>query len=68
MNLHWFKNDLRLYENPSLYEASKDSKIITIYILDTFINNHFQFGEASRWWLHNSLKKLNESLNNNAIT
>tara|TARA_X000001036_G_scaffold418733_1_gene437859 strand:- start:6212 stop:7612 length:1401 start_codon:yes stop_codon:yes gene_type:complete len=65
MNLHWFKNDLRLYENPSLYEASKDSKIITIYILDTFINNHFQFGEASRWWLHNSLKKLNESLNNN---
>ena len=65
MNLHWFKNDLRLYENPSLYEASKDSKIITIYILDTFVDNHFQLGEASRWWLHHSLKKLNESLNNN---
>ena len=65
MNLHWFKNDLRLDDNISLFEASKNSKIITIYIFDTVVTKHFQMGEVSKWWLHQSLKKLNESLNNN---
>jgi len=60
----WFRQDLRLSDNPCLYEASQKGEIIPIYILDEVNSSSFKMGGASRWWLHNSLKKLNATLNN----
>jgi len=63
--LHWFRQDLRLSDNPALYEASKHEKVIPIYILDDQNSGEFSMGEASRFWLHNSLHDLSQNLNQN---
>ena len=65
----WFRQDLRLSDNPALYEASKqaDKKIIPLYILDDENAGPWKIGGASRVWLHHSLKALNESLNGKLI-
>ena len=34
--LHWFRQDLRLSDNPALHEASKHDELIPVYILDDF--------------------------------
>ena len=31
--IHWFRNDLRLADNPALHEASASDEVIPIYIL-----------------------------------
>ena len=63
--LHWFRKDLRLVDNPALFEASKNSYVLPIYILDDKNSGEFSMGQASRFWLHNSLIKLNNNLNKN---
>jgi deoxyribodipyrimidine photo-lyase len=63
--IHWFRQDLRLNDNPSLFEASKKGKVFPLYILDD-VNSHNQsMGAASRIWLHHSLISLSKSLNGN---
>ena len=57
--IHWFRNDLRLSDNPALNEASKNGIVIPIYILAPRIIS--DLGQASKIWLHHSLEKLNES-------
>ena len=32
--LHWFRQDLRLTDNPALYEASKHYEVLPVFILD----------------------------------
>jgi deoxyribodipyrimidine photo-lyase len=64
-SLHWFRQDLRLSDNPALYHASKNSQVFPIYILDNENSGEFAMGSASRFWLHHSLKTLKENLNNN---
>ena len=33
--IHWFRNDLRLHDNPALYQACQDaSRVLPVYILD----------------------------------
>ena len=63
--IHWFRQDLRIYDNPSLFEAAKQGSVLPIYILDDDNSGPYQMGEASRWWLHHSLKSLNKSLEGN---
>ena len=63
--LHWFRQDLRLTDNPALCKASKNDQVIPVYILDNENSGNFSMGSASRFWLHHSLKNLNENLNNN---
>jgi deoxyribodipyrimidine photo-lyase len=63
--IHWFRQDLRLADNPALYEANKDKNILPIYILDDINSKKHQMGAASRWWLHYSLNSLDNSLDNN---
>jgi deoxyribodipyrimidine photo-lyase len=63
--IHWFRQDLRLNDNPALLEASASGKVLPIYILDDENAGKFKMGGASRWWLHHSLQSLNESLNGN---
>lgn len=62
LTIHWFRQDLRLSDNPSLSAAVENGNVLPIYILDDYNPGHHTMGEASRVWLHYSLNKLNESL------
>ena len=59
--IHWFRQDLRLSDNPALTQASKRGLVLPLYILDTSCLK--PLGSASRVWLHHSLKSLDLSLN-----
>jgi len=59
--IFWFRQDLRLFDNPALYKACQNhSEIILLYIQDKPLNKVKK--TAQSWWLHHSLKKLSESL------
>lgn len=60
--IHWFRQDLRLEDNPSLVEAASKGQLLPIYILDDKNAQEHKMGAASRLWLHHSLSKLNEQL------
>lgn len=58
----WFRQDLRLNDNPALIAAHETQKqILPLYILDDSADE-WNMGSASRWWLHQSLLSLNKSL------
>lgn len=61
----WFRQDLRLNDNPALTLAAIHSNVLPIYILDDGNAGKYAMGGASRWWLYHSLKSLSYSLNNN---
>ena len=63
----WFRQDLRLNDNPALIEAVNNGRIIPIYILDDVNSSTQKMGAASRVWLHHSLLELNKSLDGNLI-
>ena len=63
--IHWFRQDLRLVDNPALTAAAKHGKVLPVYILDDQNSGTRRMGGASRWWLHNSLFELNKSLDGN---
>ena len=44
--IHWFRQDLRLNDNPSLESASQYENIIPIYILDDINPGEFEMGSA----------------------
>ena len=58
-----FRRDLRTSHNPALYHAAEDHKILPLFILDD--KDDFQIGDASKLWLHHSLKSLDQSLDHN---
>ena len=60
--IHWFRQDLRLSDNPALMRAGEHKRILPIYILDDGNAGEHAMGGASRWWLHHSLNALNKSL------
>lgn len=62
--IHWFRQDLRLSDNPALTKAAETEAVLPIYILDNDNAGNHVMGGASRWWLHHSLKALNASLGN----
>lgn len=58
----WFRQDLRLSDNPALHFASLSQRpLIFLYIFDD-TKRPWALGGASRWWLHQSLKALDGSL------
>ena len=61
----WFRQDLRVQDNPALVAAAKQGKIIPIYILDDESAGEWAMGGASRVWLYHALKDLNTSLDGN---
>jgi deoxyribodipyrimidine photo-lyase len=61
-SIFWFRQDLRLADNPALTAAVADGKIVPLYILDDTTPGENVIGGAQRWWLHHSLKALNTSL------
>lgn len=61
-SLVWFRNDLRLADNPALHAAREHgSPILCIYVLETDEGLR-ALGGASRWWLHHSLDALDGDL------
>ncbi|RCK43950.1 deoxyribodipyrimidine photo-lyase [Thalassospira profundimaris] len=61
----WFRNDLRLGDNPALRAATKwadqnDGVVLPVFILDPVIDS--QLGGATRWWLEKSLEALGHSI------
>lgn len=63
-SIFWFRNDLRLHDNPGLCKAAAQGDVIPVYILDGSVKDP-HMGKATKWWLHHSLKKLNEKLGGN---
>jgi deoxyribodipyrimidine photo-lyase len=61
----WFRQDLRLGDNPALAEAVKQGKILPVYILDDDNAGQWKMGSASRVWLHHILNDLNDNLDGN---
>lgn len=59
----WFRQDLRIRDNPALLAAHQTGHpIVPLFILDEENCGEWKLGGASRWWLHESLKALNEAL------
>ncbi|SKA22387.1 deoxyribodipyrimidine photo-lyase [Enhydrobacter aerosaccus] len=62
-SLVWFRNDLRLADNPALMAAlGAGEPIVPVYVLDEETEGKRSRGAASRWWLHHSLAALDSSL------
>jgi deoxyribodipyrimidine photo-lyase len=59
----WFRQDLRVTDNPALTAAANTGyPVLPVYILDDANAGDWKMGAASRWWLHQSLESLKESL------
>src|SRR5579871_5729498 len=59
----WFRQDLRLSDNPALTFAAKSGQpVVCLYVLDDETPGEWKMGGASRWWLHHSLAALDKSL------
>lgn len=61
--LVWFRQDLRLADNPALGAARKSgAPLAFIYVLDDETPGRWKAGGASCWWLHHSLLALGDGL------
>lgn len=60
IHLYWFRQDLRLTDNPALNHAAENGRVMAVYIVDD--NCPMQPGAASNWWLQQSLEKLSKQL------
>jgi deoxyribodipyrimidine photo-lyase len=59
----WFRQDLRLGDNPALAFAAKSGQpVICLYVLDDETPGAWAMGGATRWWLHHSLAALDAGL------
>lgn len=56
----WFRQDLRLADNPALTWAAERGKVLPVYIHDT--SAPWAPGGAARWWLHHALADLQAAL------
>lgn len=65
--LIWFRQDLRLADNPALTAAleearDNDRKLAPVFILDDQAAGAWAMGAAQRWGLHQALNALSESM------
>ncbi len=61
--LLWFREDLRLADNPALHAAlATRQPLICVYIFNTESDGLRPPGGAARWWLHGALAALDTSL------
>ena len=59
----WFRRDFRLTDHPALDAAyTEHAQVLPVYIHAPDEENPWQPGGANLWWLHHSLKALDESL------
>lgn len=63
ITLVWFRQDLRLEDNPALMAAlERGGVVVPVYVADDAGEGEWRPGGASRWWLHHSLTALDETL------
>ena len=59
----WFRQDLRVADNPALRHAAELGPVLPVYVLDeSSAPEGRPLGGASRWWLHHSLAALKKEL------
>lgn len=63
VSIVWFRQDLRISDNPTLVAASEIGQILPIYIFDDCAPQPFKIGSVSKVGLHHSLHQLKASLN-----
>ena len=64
----WFRQDLRLSDNPALHAAHRNgAPILPVYVHDTVHPGKWAHGGASKAWLHRSLAALNGSLDGKLV-
>jgi deoxyribodipyrimidine photo-lyase len=60
--LVWFRQDLRIADQPALAAAAARGAVVPVYIWAPEDEGRWAPGGASRWWLHHSLASLAEQL------
>ncbi len=64
----WFRQDLRLADNPALAGAAETGQpVLPLFILDEETPDVRPVGGASRWWLHHSLESLAAGLRKHGL-
>lgn len=59
----WFRNDLRLDDQPALEAAVRQAgPVVPVFIAPAGAEGPWAPGAASRWWLHHSLASLDSEL------
>lgn len=61
-SIAWFRNDLRLADNPALAAACEADKVLPVFVLDDAAAGAWRIGGAARWWLHGSLAALSRDI------
>ena len=62
-SLVWFRDDLRLADNPALRAAvDRGAPVVALFVLDEESPGFRALGGAARWWLHHSLESLSARL------
>jgi deoxyribodipyrimidine photo-lyase len=61
--LVWFRQDLRLEDNAALSAAvAMGEPVVPVFVFAPHEEGAFGCGGAARWWLHQSLERLDEQL------
>ncbi|GGE74150.1 cryptochrome/photolyase family protein [Sphingomonas prati] len=63
----WFRQDLRLADQPALAAAAHDGPVVGVYVLDDDAPGAWKIGGAQRWWLHHSLTALAADLKKQGV-
>ncbi|WP_026318814.1 cryptochrome/photolyase family protein [Amorphus coralli] len=64
----WFRDDLRLADNPALAAAiDAEAPIVPVFIRETAPDALRALGGAADWWLHGSLEALSASLEKHGL-
>lgn len=71
-SIHWFRNDLRVEDNPALRDALARGTVLGLYVMEEGAQAAQRYhsgqaqkpelGGASKWWLHHSLQALDARL------
>ena len=67
--LVWFRLDLRIADNPALDAAAAlKRQVVPVFIWAPEEDGDWPPGDASRWWLHQSLKSLAAEMNRRGMS
>jgi len=65
----WFRKDLRLHDNPALWEAAQQGIIIPVFIWsEVEEESENMTSAAGKWWLHHSLIALKKKLESKGLS
>jgi len=62
INILWFKKDLRIHDNEALFEASKNFKLLPIYIIENDLWSQNSYSDRQWQFCKESLIDLNQDL------